>query len=81
MGGACACRSRQGSSAPPTEARESVLQKVGQRGYDLEAVAVVWRCDRAVVLTAVKEDGRALQFAADALKGDREIVLAAVQEN
>eukprot|EP00971_Amphidinium_carterae_P344201 6484436-Amphidinium_carterae.1 len=60
MGGACARWSQQGSSAPPTEARETVLQKVGHDGSALQAVAVVWRCERAVVLTAVKEDGRAL---------------------
>eukprot|EP00971_Amphidinium_carterae_P316753 6296415-Amphidinium_carterae.1 len=70
MGGSCARRSQQGSSAPPTEDRESVLQKVGHHGSALQAVAVVWRSDHEVVLTAVQHDWRALQFAAEELKGE-----------
>eukprot|EP00971_Amphidinium_carterae_P143976 2852938-Amphidinium_carterae.1 len=50
--------------------RESVLKGVRQSWDALREVDEVWKRDREVVLTAVREHGRALQFAAEALKRD-----------
>eukprot|EP00971_Amphidinium_carterae_P043145 848664-Amphidinium_carterae.1 len=64
------------------ESREHVLKAVRQSWKALEHVDEVWKSDREVVLTAVRQyDVRALRFAAQALMGDREFVLEAVQKS
>eukprot|EP00929_Paragymnodinium_shiwhaense_P104351 TRINITY_DN6870_c0_g1_i12.p1 TRINITY_DN6870_c0_g1~~TRINITY_DN6870_c0_g1_i12.p1 ORF type:complete len:478 (+),score=75.81 TRINITY_DN6870_c0_g1_i12:123-1556(+) len=47
----------------------------------LQHACMALRCEREVVLAAVRGDGNALQFAMDALKAEREVVTEAVKRD
>jgi len=61
--------------------RKQAIDKVGQKGLDLNLVAKELKNDKDVVLIAVTNNGLALQYASETLKADKEIVLAAIKNH
>lgn len=58
--------------------RQQAIERVGQKGSDLDLIEKKWKNDKDVVLIAVTNNGRALQYASETLRTDKEVVLAAV---
>merc|ERR1711920_1114813 len=67
----------QGSAKMGSEEKFHAINVVAKNGLRLEQQSTELRCDRDVVMAAVRENGAAIRFASDQLRNDLHVQLAA----